>query len=375
MRRRGLLVLLCASLLLGIAPAGAQSDGIADAEAKANAAAVRVGEARVRADAASSAYLAAESQLEQLEDKLQATKATVDAKKKELDRLKEDLKQFAVYRYTSGGADDNASMFNSGDVNQAVAKEALATMVGDRKVDVIDKVKNAQADYEAQTAVLASQQKQQKALADDLAKKNQVVQDELATIQKELDGLNAIVANLKEAERVRIREAALAKAREAARLAEEERQRKAAEEAERRRNAPAAAPRAPTVDGKFFCPVPGASFSDSWMQPRSGGRGHKGVDMIAPIGTPTYAPVSGDISFGTDGLGGRSWYLYGDDGNFYYGTHLSRFGPHEGRVTGGELVGYVGQSGNASIPHLHFEIHIGGRGNAVNPYPTVAKYC
>ena len=374
MRRQGLLVLLCA-LLFGMAPAGAQTDSIADTEVKADAAAKRVGDARVRADEASSVYFAAESQLEVLNDKLDGLAAVVELKKRELATLKEDLKQFAIYRYTTGGTDDGSSMFSAGDVNSAVAKEALATLVGDRKVDIIDKVKNAEAELLTETTKLVAQQKQQKQLAGDLARKSDTVVIELKALQTELDGLNAVVSGLKEAERVRIREAALAKAREAARIAEVERQRKAAEEAERKKNAPPPAPTGPTVTGAFTCPVPGSSFSDSWMQPRSGGRGHRGVDMIAPLGTPIYAPVTGDITFGTDGLGGLSWYLYGDDGNFYYGTHLSRFGPHQGRVNAGELVGYVGQSGNASITHLHFEIHIGGRGNAVNPYPTVAKYC
>ncbi len=377
MRSRGLLVLLCA-LIFAVTPAAAQTDNITEAEAKADAAADRVGAARVKADAASSAYLAAESQLEQVNDQLATLSAVVDQKRVELAALKEDLKDFAIYRYTSGGTEDSASMFSASNVNDAVTKEALATLVGDRKVDVIDKVKNAQAEFELESAKLATQQKQQKSLTDDLAKKNDVVTAELQGLQTELDGLNAVVSGLKEAEAARIRAAALAKAREAARVAEEARQKKAAEDAAKKKDAPPAiapTPNGPRVTGPFVCPVPGASFSDSWNQPRSGGRLHKGVDMIAPSGTPTYAPVTGDISFGTDSLGGRSWYLYGDDGNFYYGTHLSRFGPHEGHVVAGELVGYVGMSGNASINHLHFEIHIGGRGNQVNPYPTVAQYC
>ena len=368
---------MCA-LLVGLAPAAAQSGSISDAESRANAAATRVADARVRADDASAAYLAAESQLEIVNEHLDQLAAVVDQKKAELTALKEDLKQFAIYRYTSGGTEDSASMFNSSNVNDAVAKEALATVVGARKVDVIGKVKVAQAEYEQQSAKLAVQQREQQQLTTGLAKKNDLVASELQSLQTELDGLNAIVAGLKEAERVRIREAALAKAREAARLAEDARQRKAAEEAAKKKDAPpppTTVPGGTTVTGPFVCPVPGASFSDSWMQPRSGGRGHLGVDMIAPIGTPTYAPVAGNMTFGTDGLGGLSWYLYGDDGNFYYGTHLSRFGPHDGRVAAGELNGYVGHSGNASINHLHFEIHIGHRGNAVNPYPTVAKYC
>ena len=136
--------------------------------------------------------------------------------------------------------------------------------------------------------------------------------------------------------------------------AELPRQQKAAEEAAKKRDAPPTtqAPAGPRVTGTFVCPVPGSSFSNSWGQPRSGGRGHRGVDMIAPTGTPSYAPVSGDVSFGTDSLGGRSWYLYGEEGNFYYGTHLSRFGPRDGQVSAGEHIGYVGMNSNASIP-LH----------------------
>jgi murein DD-endopeptidase MepM/ murein hydrolase activator NlpD len=375
MRRWGLLVILCA-LVVAIAPAGAQTPSLAEAESQANAAADRVAEARVRADAASAAFLAAESSLEQVEVKLAQLQASVDEKKVELDRLKEDLKNFAVYRYTSGGTEDSASMFSSSDVNEAVAKEALATLVGDRKVDVIDRVKNAQAQFEAESVKLAAQQKQQKQLTEEMAKQSDIVAKQLAALQSELDGLNAIVSGLKEEERQRIRTAALARAREAARLAEEERQRKAAEDAARRAaEPPAAAAPAAAGPGQIVCPVPGAAFSNSWGQARSGGRAHKGVDMIAARGTRTYAPVTGDVSFGSDGLGGLSWYLWGDDGNFYYGTHLSAFGPRAGRVNAGELIGYVGRTGNASIDHLHFEIHIGRRGNQVNPYPYVAAVC
>ena len=100
-----------------------------------------------------------------------------------------------------------------------------------------------------------------------------------------------------------------------------------------------------------------------------------GVDMLASIGTPVVAPVSGRVTHSFNSLGGHSYHLNGDDGNFYSGTHLSEYGA-DGQVAAGTVIGYVGDSGNAAgIPHLHFEIHLGGRGNATNPYPTVKAAC
>ncbi len=370
MRRWGLLAVLCA-LVVAVNPAGAQTPSISEAEAQANAAANRVAEVRVRADAASAAYLAAESELSQVQSSLDELTAAVEAKRAELERLKQELRDFAVYRYVSGGTDASASIFSATNVNQAVAKEALATLVGDRKVDVMDKLRNTQVELEVSTAKLTARQKEQRALTDQMKSRYDEVAKELATLQSELDGLNRIVAGLKAEERQRIQAAALAKAREAARLAEEERQRKGDQEPATR----GASPSIPAGAGPITCPVPGSAFTNSWGQARSGGRGHKGVDMLAPRGAPTYAPVSGDVTFGSDTLGGNSWYLWGDDGNFYYGAHLSAFGPQSGRVAAGQLLGYVGRTGNASVDHLHFEVHIGRRGNQVNPYPLLAAAC
>lgn len=126
-----------------------------------------------------------------------------------------------------------------------------------------------------------------------------------------------------------------------------------------------------------FCPVDGEhDFIDSWGFPRSGGRRHQGVDIIADIGVPIVAPNHGTVEFRSNQVGGRSFHFWDEHGNYFYGTHLSAYGETQGEVRAGEVIGYVGDDGNAAgIPHLHFEIHPGGRGNAINPFIDTATVC
>jgi murein DD-endopeptidase MepM/ murein hydrolase activator NlpD len=121
----------------------------------------------------------------------------------------------------------------------------------------------------------------------------------------------------------------------------------------------------------IVCPMPGSAYGDSWGAPRSGGRRHEGVDMLAPTGTPIFAVVSGNVRFSQNRLGGNAVSLVGDNGNRYYYAHLSQYEGASRRVTQGEVIGYNGDTGNATgVPHLHFEVHPGG-GLAVNPTPSV----
>lgn len=130
----------------------------------------------------------------------------------------------------------------------------------------------------------------------------------------------------------------------------------------------AATPAPPTA-----CPAPAATFTDTWGASRSGGRSHMGVDMMAPSGSPALAPVDGVIRSHHSGLGGLSYYLDGDDGNEYFGAHLATM-TAQGRVEAGEVVGTVGSTGNASTPHLHFEVKQGGA-TSVNPFPYAVEFC
>ncbi len=95
---------------------------------------------------------------------------------------------------------------------------------------------------------------------------------------------------------------------------------------------------------------------------------------MSPHGTPLVAVVSGIVRMSTNRLGGNAVWLTGSDGNKYYYAHLSAWEGGDRGVSAGEVIGYVGATGNATANHLHFEIHPGG-GAAINPYPTVRRHC
>lgn len=133
------------------------------------------------------------------------------------------------------------------------------------------------------------------------------------------------------------------------------------------------------VLGDLMIPVSGLSFRDlrdSWGEPRDGGkRSHKGIDIFAPKGREVLAVADGYISYiGTQPKGGRCLWLVNDAGISFYYAHLDKWaaGLYEGmEVKKGELLGYVGNTGNAvtTPPHLHFGVV--ENDVAINPYPLL----
>jgi murein DD-endopeptidase MepM/ murein hydrolase activator NlpD len=134
-----------------------------------------------------------------------------------------------------------------------------------------------------------------------------------------------------------------------------------------------------SADGPFFwCPVDAPrSYIEDFGFPRVG-HTHQGNDIFAPSGTPIRAPFNGTAREGSGGLGGLSVYVDADaNADYVYNAHLSRFAGVNGQhVTKGQLIGYVGQTGNAATtpPHDHFEYHPGG-GSAVSPYLYLNEVC
>ncbi|WP_329892589.1 M23 family metallopeptidase [Stenotrophomonas sp. SMYL11] len=155
---------------------------------------------------------------------------------------------------------------------------------------------------------------------------------------------------------------------------------------------PATAPLPASVDAApdgLLLPVQGvlpSQLRDTFSDARSEGRVHDAIDIMADAGTPVLAVADGTVEKLFDSeRGGLTIYQFEPSGRWcYYYAHLQRYadGLAEKQVIKrGEVIGYVGSTGNASAqaPHLHFEVHVLGpekqwwKGESINPYPLLKQ--
>jgi murein DD-endopeptidase MepM/ murein hydrolase activator NlpD len=383
-------------LVGGTAPAVAQTD-----DDSAERAAREISAARERANQAAEDFFAAESRLELLELERERLTIELDDLAAEVAELKRAVEFVAVNRFVSSGATGIPILTDlreptaqlHGDVLATVVAESGATSLDDYD-EARDRLRDKQDELDDNEAALERQKTELKQLQ--------------ADAEGEVERLRGIEAKRLEDEAVAA--ALAAQQREEARQLDELQRRQA--EAARVAAASAgvvgaAAVSAASSDGNTtgnqgasggeaggrtggggagtnpraagsgftdstICPILGGSaYGNTWGAPRSGGRRHQGVDMLAPTGTPLQAVISGTVAHRNNRLGGITISLLGDNGNRYYYAHLVGYEGVPGRVEQGQVVGYVGDTGNATgTPHLHFEIRPSG-GVPVNPYPSV----
>jgi murein DD-endopeptidase MepM/ murein hydrolase activator NlpD len=138
----------------------------------------------------------------------------------------------------------------------------------------------------------------------------------------------------------------------------------------------AAAPQAPAAEpaqasSGWVLPVTACNISGFGMR---WGRMHEGVDLAAGFGTPIRAASSGTVSTAWQAGGAGNYTMINHGGGIWtVYMHQSSFAVRSGWVNAGQVIGYVGQTGDAQGPHLHFETHTGGLWNGkVDPVGFMA---
>lgn len=346
-----LLCLVAAVSLPAQAPASKLSDAKNDLQSTRSS----LNKIQTELDQLTGRYMRAEARLYELDNAIEVAEKDVVRSRQDLEIVRAQLidRMVRVYKEGRGSVPIFLEvLFEGGDFTTVMERLDLLNLVAAQDNDMLDQVARHLQKVEELERELTQMRDQQ-----------EVDLKELEAAQAAMDQRMTAVAA--EYRRLKKRVAAL-----------EEEARRAAEAARARARAVASSTPATSAAAKgFVFPVDGPhSFINDWGFPRSGGRSHKGTDIMAPRGTPVVAVVSGRISrtsYGS-GLGGTTIWLNGNNGTSYYYAHLEGIaGGIRGGVSvrAGQVIGYVGSSGNArgGAPHLHFEIRPGG-GGAVNPY-------
>jgi murein DD-endopeptidase MepM/ murein hydrolase activator NlpD len=367
--------------------AAAEVGRIAALVAASEAELERVG---IQAEAAGTAYLIAEEKLLNAQAVADQTAAELAEAAAAVAEAQARIATFSRDSYMNGGSiTSSAALLDSEGPGELIQRAALLDYVAANEVDVLDqleiaKVAQANADSSARKA------RDEMAAAEDAAHAakqeadaqlaaQQSAYEQVAAQKAELDAqLQAAEIRLLELQGARNaydqwvaqKAAEEAAAAEAARRAAEE---AAAAAAAARDDAPSGGGGGgggPVVAGSYAKPTSGrvsSCFGQRW------GALHGGVDIAAPTGTPVYAAASGVVKRAGSATGfGLAVYILGDDGYVTVYGHVNRYFVSTGeRVAAGEQIAEVGNRGQSTGPHLHFEVHPRGvmYGNQINPVP------
>jgi murein DD-endopeptidase MepM/ murein hydrolase activator NlpD len=335
----------------------------------------------VQAEAAGAAYMAAEDALQQAEDKTEEADAQLAAADAEVTAAQARIGSFSHDSYIQGGSlTKSAALLDAQGPAELIQRAAMLDWVAANQVDVLGqmqmaRVQQANADSAARVArdkmaAARTAAKQAKAKADqELAAEQSAVAQLTAqktAYEQQLQAAQINLLQLQGARNAYQQWLAQKQAEEAAARAAEQR---AADQAAA--GAAAARSRAAAGGGGGYV-LPAAGHTSSCFGSRWGVM-HLGMDIAAPIGTPIYAATSGVVRRAGPATGfGLAIYIEGDDGAVTVYGHVNRYFVQAGqRVQAGQQIAEVGNRGQSTGPHLHFEVHPDGEmySGAVNPGP------
>ncbi|MCU1669900.1 MAG: Peptidase [Blastococcus sp.] len=344
----------------------------------------------VQAEAAGTASLAADEALQEAQAAADRSAAQLQAAAASVAAAEARIARFSHDSYMNGNQlATSAALLDSAGPGELIQRAAMLDYVASNQVDVLGqlqaaRVRQANADSaarQARDAMAAAQAaaRSAKEAADARLAAQQTAYAQAtaqkAAYDKQLQAAQIRLLQLQGARNAYQAWVAQRRAEEAAAAAAAERAARAAAEA-----AANAGSNSGGGGGGGGASAPGSS---NYVKPSSGrvsscfgwrwGALHAGVDLAAPIGTPIYAATSGLVRRAGPATGfGLAIYIQGDDGAVTVYGHVNRYFVSAGeRVSAGEQIAEVGNRGQSTGPHLHFEVHPSGRmyGGAVDPVP------
>jgi murein DD-endopeptidase MepM/ murein hydrolase activator NlpD len=320
---------------------------------------------------------AVEVRLAELEDEIAKTERDIAKSQEDLNAALATLEERLVGLYKQGSSNTwpyAEVLVSETDLTSLLERFDALSLIADEDQKLFDEVEAFLEAQEVSKRLLQEKQAEQAADLEELSRVQEDASERFAAADQTYATLKGQITKLKAD--IKKADAAAAAAAEAARKAAIRRM--AWQQGKRWNNSGGGTIQPP----QFVFPVKGAnSYINSWGFARSGGRTHKGCDIMAARGTPLVACVTGSISGVSRadvGLGGITVHVKGNNGYIYYYAHLDRVasGIQEGMaIKTGTIVGYVGNSGNArrGACHLHFGMQPGA-GASVNPYATLRFY-
>ena len=336
---------------------------VADIETRVRDAEDNLQRMTVEAEAASGAALAAQAQLDSAQQRAEQTAAQLAEVRAAVDRTQDDVA--AIGREAYMGGDEAYSkmqmVLDAQGPGELLQQAATLDLLGEERSAVLEELEESEArearlDREARAAVA------ERDAAARAAQEAQAAADaQLAAAQADFDRLAAEKVALDE--QLRAAEIRLLSLQGNANPEATWTQVQAAEESVGRLTAVAGAV-APTNGRVTSC------YGSRW------GAMHFGLDIAAPIGTPVYTPEPGVVLQAGPASGfGLAVSVQHQDGAITVYGHVNQFFVRPGQVVaGGERIAEVGNRGQSTGPHLHFEVHQGGLyADRSNPVPWLAK--